>query len=91
MSSPSSSETERMLRCTYATNGIPHVIVSDNASCFTNKEFSKFCALNGIEHVSCAPSHPSLNGLAERAVQTIKIGFKKVPSNLKTRLLCVLV
>ena len=51
-------------------HGSPHVIVSDNAS---SKEFSKFCALNGIEHVRCASYPHSSNGLAERAVQAIKI------------------
>ena len=51
------------------------MIVSDNASSFTCKEFSRFCALNGIKHVRCAPYHPSSNGLAEHAVQTIKSGL----------------
>ena len=90
-SSPSSTVTEWMLRCTFATHGSPHVIVSDNASSFTSKEFSRFCALNSIKHVRCAPYHPSSNGLAERAVQTIKSGLKKVTGDLETRLLRVLV
>ena len=51
VSSPSSAVTERMLRCTFVTHGSPHVIESDNASSFTSKEFSRFCALNGIKHV----------------------------------------
>ena len=75
VSSPSSAVTERMLRRTFATHGNSHSIVSDNASSFTSKELSRFCALHGIKHVRCAPYHPSLNGLAERAVQTIKSGL----------------
>ena len=75
VSSPSSAVTERMLRHTFATHGSPHVIVSDNAGSFTSKEFSRFCAQNGIKHVRCATYHPSSNGLAGRAVQTIKITF----------------
>ena len=51
------------------------MIVSDNASSFTSKKFSRFCALNGIKHVRCAPYYPFSNGLAERAVQTIKSGL----------------
>ena len=66
------------------------MIVSDNACSFTSKEFSRFCALNGIKRVQCAPYHPSSNGLAERAVQTIKSGLKKVIGDLETRLLRVL-
>ena len=55
VSSPSSAVTERMLRRTFATHGSPRVIVSDNASSFTSKEFFRFCTLNGIKHVRCAP------------------------------------
>ena len=90
VSSPSSTDTERMLRHTFATHGNPHVIVSNNASSFTSKEFSKFCALNGIKHVRYAPDHSSSNRLAESAVQTIKSGLKKAPGDLETRLLHVL-
>ena len=42
--STSSSETGRVLRRTFTTHRSPHVIVSDNASSFTGKEFSMSCA-----------------------------------------------
>ena len=51
VSSPSSAVTERMLRRTFGHLGV-HVILSDNASSFTSKEFSSFCALNGINTLS---------------------------------------
>ena len=75
VSSPSSSETERMLRRTFATHRSSIVIVSDNAGSFTSKEFSKFCALNGIKHVRYAPGHSSSNRLVENAVKSIKSGL----------------
>ena len=60
------------LRRTFSTHGIPDTIVSDNASCFTSNEFIHFCKMNGIKHITSAPYHPSTNGMAERAVQTVK-------------------
>ena len=90
VSSPSSSVTERMLRRIFATHGCPHIIVSDNDSSFSSKEFSRFYILNSIKHVRCAPYHSTSNRLAERAVQTIKSGLKKVTGDLETRLLRVL-
>ena len=48
--------------------------VSDNyTSTFSLKQFVNS---NGIKHVTSAPYHPSFNGLAERAVQTMKRGLK---------------
>ena len=83
LSSPSSSETERMLRRTFVTHGSPHVIVSDNASSFTIKEFSKFCALNDIKDVRCALYHPFSSELAECVVPTIKRMLKKFRATWK--------
>ena len=54
------------------------MIVSDNGTVFTSKEFSDFMTYNGITHVKSSPYHPSTNGLAERAVQTFKTGLKKL-------------
>ena len=47
---------------------------------FLLAEFQQFVKLNGIKHVTTAPYHPASNGLAERAVQTLKIGLKKITS-----------
>ena len=41
-------------------------------------EFKQFLTKNGIRHITSAPYHPSSNGLAKRAVQTVKQGLKKL-------------
>ena len=71
MKSSTTVATLIKLRQTFATHGIPVVIVSYNGTAFTNQEFNTFCDVNGIKHTCSSPYHPSTNGLAERAVQTI--------------------
>lgn len=44
-------------------------IVSDNGTPFTSSEFSKFCELNSIKHLTITPGHPSSNGAAENTVK----------------------
>ena len=66
------------LRQTFATFGLPGMIVTDNGPSFTSKEFQSFMTENGIIHKKSSPYHPATNGLAERAVQTFKCGLKKV-------------
>lgn len=72
-----SSVTIEHLRTLLATHGIPEVLVSDNGTQFTSTEFEAFMRKNGIRHVQVSPYHPSLNGLAERAVKTVKEELKK--------------
>ena len=82
-----SNATIQKLRAIFATHGLPEVLVSDNASCFTSAEFKEFVAKNGIHHITSAPYHQASNGLAERAVQTFKEGMKKAtPSDIETQL-----
>ena len=47
--SATSTVTIRKLRQMFATHGIPEVIVSDNGSVFTSKQFVQ---KNGIKHVT---------------------------------------
>lgn len=70
--------TLEKLRQSFSIHGLPKMLVSDNATCFTSAEFADFMSKNGIKHVTSAPFHPSTNGLAERAVQTFKEGMKKM-------------
>ena len=78
VSLPSSAVTERMLRLTFATHGRPHVIVSDNASSFISKEFSRFCTLNDIKHVRCAPYHPPRMDWLSVQCKPLRVGLKKL-------------
>ena len=52
--------------------------MTDNGSCFVSAEFKQFFNKNGIRHITSAPYHLSSNGLAEREVQTVKQGLKKL-------------
>ena len=76
--SSSAAATISLLRTTFATLGLPEVVVSDNAANFTSDEFAEFLKRNGVRHVRTPPYHPASNGLAERAVQTFKEGMRKL-------------
>ena len=76
--STSAENVIQKLRISFATHGLPDLLVTDNASAFTSDIFQDFCAKNGIRHVTTAPGHPSSNGLVERAVQTFKQSLRKV-------------
>ena len=77
VSSTSSQVTIEKLRQSFATMGLPDVIVSDNASGFSSEEFDEFMRKNGIRHTTSAPYHPATNGAAERTVQMFKNALKK--------------
>ncbi len=79
MKSILSAKTIERLRAIFATHELPQKIVSDNGPLFTSDKFKKFMqANNGIRHITLAPYHPSTNGLAERAVQTVKNGLRQM-------------
>ena len=87
--STSSRCTIDALRTTFATHGLPEIVVSDNGTAYTSAEFQEFTKRNGIRHITSSPYHPSSNGLAERAVQTFKEGMRKgkaTTSDLQLRL-----
>ena len=78
MNHSTSTATIEKLRQTFAVHGLPEMLVSDNGTCFTSELFETFLKKNGIRHVCSAPYHPSTNGLAEKAVQILKRGLKKM-------------
>ena len=81
--STSTEHTMEKLRVSFAVQGLPDNIVSDNASGFTSCEFADFMKNNGIRHTTSAPYHPSTNGAAERTVQSFKMVLKKLCASSK--------
>ena len=73
-----STATIEKLQQSFAVHGLPETAVTDNGTCFTSDEFNVFMRNNGTKHIKSAPYHPSTSGLAERAVQTLKQGLKKL-------------
>ena len=87
VSAATTQATIEHLRAMLARFGLPKVMVTDNGTCFTSSEFAEFTRRNHIRHFKTAPYHPSSNGLAERAVQTLKKGMKKqITGTIQTRL-----
>lgn len=68
----SSSETIRHLQSMFARHGIPDELRTDNGSQFTSREFQQFVQKYKFQHNTSSPLFPQSNGMAERAVQTVK-------------------
>ena len=62
----------------FAQQGYPKVLVSDNGTQFTAKEFQDYCQRNGIQHIRSPPYQPHCNGQAERFVDTFKRTLRKL-------------
>lgn len=77
MSSTTSTKTVDVLREMFARYGIPRELTSDNGPQLVSEEFETFLKQNGVKHSLSPPYHPASNGLAERAVQTVKNALKK--------------
>ncbi|XP_062699301.1 uncharacterized protein K02A2.6-like, partial [Aedes albopictus] len=67
-----------LLRETFSRFGNPNTLVSDNGTQFTSVQFQQYCRENGITHLRTAPYHPQSNGQAERFVDSLKRGLKKL-------------
>lgn len=77
LSRGTSAETIHQMKSTFATHGIPDVVMSDNGPEFASQEFTEFASSYGFTHVTSSPKHPQSNGEAERAGRTIKELLKK--------------
>ncbi len=77
LSSLGSNAVISHLKSIMARHGIVEILVSDNGPCYCSAEFKKFALTYGFKHITSSPRYPQSNGLAERAVQTIKHMLKK--------------
>ena len=66
----------------FARFGIPRTLVSDNGPEFVSSDLKQWCELLGIKKMESPIYHPRANGIAERAVQTVKRGIQAWSPNL---------
>ena len=52
--------------------GLPHIIRSDNGSCYNSREFQQFLQCYNITHQTSSPNHPRSNGFIGRMVGVAK-------------------
>lgn len=69
--------TIQVLQGIFARFGLPYCLVSDNGPQFSSATMSSFLQESHVKHVKTAPYYPQSNGLAERAVRTVKEGLRK--------------
>jgi hypothetical protein len=64
--------TQHALRKTFAREGVPFALVTDNGTHFTAQSLKEWLRGLGCRHLFTAPRHPQSNGLAENFVRTLK-------------------
>ena len=66
----------------FARFGIPRTLVSDNGPEFVSSDLKQWCESLGIKKMESPIYHPRANGIAERAVQTVKRAIQARSPNL---------
>lgn len=79
-------KTVSKLLSTFSTLGFPQELVSDNGPPFNANDFAHFCRAHGIRLTHSPPYHAQSNGMAEKAVQVIKLNLKKQLLECKARM-----
>ena len=74
----------------FARHGIPSVVRSDNGLQYIAQEYQQFVKEWKFEHQTSSPYYPKSNGLAEKAVQTVKRLLTKTKADGKDPYLSLL-
>ena len=89
-SSSTAAATIFLMDDLFTAYGAPITVVSDNGRQFISEEFKTFLQNSGVKyHKFTAPYHPSINGQAERYVQTVKdalYAMKTTKTTIKSNL-----
>ncbi|XP_064486077.1 uncharacterized protein K02A2.6-like [Ornithodoros turicata] len=85
MPSTTAEKTIEQLQIIFAQFGLPEEAVTDNGPQFVSEDFRNFMLENGIVHTTTPPYHAPSNGLAERAVQSLKKALLKQVVEEKSR------
>ena len=72
-----SDDVIRKMKQHFSRYGIPEVLISDNGTQFTSREFRSFTKQWEIQHETSSPHHHQSNGKAENSVKTAKRLMKK--------------
>ncbi|KAG1683135.1 hypothetical protein GQR58_010144 [Nymphon striatum] len=80
--STTSEATLRTLFSWFTRFGYPKTIHTDGGPQFTSSTFREKLHYWGVQHTISPPYHPESNGLAERAVRTIKDALRKNNSSV---------
>ena len=61
-----------VLKEVFSRLGVLNRVRSDNGPCFACAEFCQFAKSWGFVHATSSPLYPQFNGMAEKAVGTVK-------------------
>ncbi|XP_024873812.1 uncharacterized protein K02A2.6-like [Temnothorax curvispinosus] len=78
MTAATTTKTLECLEEVFSRQGLCDTLVSNNGPQFVSKEFENFCMQYGIYHIKTPPYYPQSNGQAERFVDLLKTGLKKL-------------
>jgi len=67
----------KFMKKIFSRQGIPDEVFSDNGPCYDSAEFKKFAKEWDFKVKTSSPTYAQSNGLAERAVQTVKNIYRK--------------